>query len=123
LFDLFTTGGYKVSLFEAPTMTTNTGETSFTLINNNRTSDKTTVCTYASVPRANVTAEGTRLDGALGGGSSGPGGNIQIGGQAGNANEIVCKSATTYLVECVNANGANTTDVMVNVHYYLEGAF
>ena len=114
-YAVHSTAAFKSTLFEAPTLSTNTGETSFTMVNRNRNSSKTTTSVYATTPTANVSAVGTRLATVIVGGAFG------IGSSVSDFNWGI-DGTKTYALQVMNAGGAATNDVSVSINNYGKGA-
>jgi hypothetical protein len=113
-FAISATGNVQAALFESPTATTNTGETSITFRNNDRSSASTTRVTFSRALTANVSPGTAILD--VGGASGSAPGMIPslIGG------EWILDNSKTYALMVLNANAALTTNVYVSCYFYQE---
>lgn len=121
LFTVSCTGAGKFSLFESPSPSTSTGQSTITIQNHYQGSTNTTLCKMFAPVGAVIggTSTGTRITTMIvGGGTAGPGGSgATIGETGATREEWILKSATTYALQFVNANGANTTDVALRVNF------
>jgi hypothetical protein len=111
------TSGDKVTveLFEAPTVTAETG-TALTPINHNRITTITAHVTALVDPT--VTAEGTKISQSFIGGGTGTG-QARNGSDTSQENEIVLKKSTKYLIKITNGS-ANSNIIQVNPLWYEE---
>jgi hypothetical protein len=106
-----------VELYEAPTVTVDTG-VAVTPYNHNRISSIVSDSTVLKDPT--VTANGTKILTTFLGGGTGTGSN-RSGSETSSQNEWVLKRDTKYLIRVVNGSSA-TNIVQINPIWYEEGS-